>query len=397
MKHFLLLVTILFIAACEPAAPKQFALDMPGSKDAMAPRISSLPGGEILLSWIEPGEVSSLRFAVYDGLEWSEPRVAAEGSDWFNNWADTAGVTALGNGLLVAHWLQKNGESTYAYEVRYAVSSDGGKSWSEPRRAHDDPSASEHGFVSIIPRGNGFEMFWLDGRKTAGNAHAHGETAESDGEIAGMTLRMGRFAADGERLLEQEIDGLTCDCCPTAAARQGDDSLVVYRDRDEQERRDIYLARISEDGEVQRREVHDDAWHMPACPVNGPAVATVDSATHILWFTGVDGKREIRYAVAPDGKSFAEPVKVAGGDAQGRVSLVQAGDELVAMWLAGQGSEGRIQLASLVDGKVGEPVTVDGMSVARRVGYPQLGVIGGGDLLVAWTSAEGLVGKRLQR
>lgn len=388
MKTVLAIMLASCLMACGSPEPTAFPVEMPGNDAAMAPRLSELASGKLLLSWIEPGETEGegdeLKFSRYDGLEWSSPQTAASGSNWFNNWADTAGVTALKNGLLVAHWLQKNGNGTYAYEVRYRVSSDGGDTWSESRRAHDDGSASEHGFVSVLPRGDGFELFWLDGRK-------------SQQERGGMTLRMGRFAANGERLMEREIDELVCDCCPTDAVRDGSDSLVVYRDRDAEERRDIFMARVTEDGAITRREVNDDAWHMPACPVNGPAVVSRAGAIHVLWFTAADGKREIRYAIAADGKNFTPATTLAQGDAQGRVELVEVDGDLVALWLAGKGSEGRIQLATLQGGEISATQTIDGMTVSRRVGYPQLGAVRGGDLLVTWIGEAGLEGRRIQR
>ena len=372
------------LTACGSHEPVVSAVEMPGEAAAMAPRLSQLPDGDLLASWVEPGETDGLKYARFDGMEWSKPQTAASGEDWFNNWADTAGVTALSNGLLVAHWLRKNGNATYAYELRYRVSSDNGATWSEARRAHDDGSASEHGFASVLPRGDGFELFWLDGRKT----HR---------EEGGMTLRMGRFAANGERFMEQEIDGLACDCCPTDAARNGADSVVAYRDRDAEERRDIFLARVTEEGGIERREVNDDAWHMPACPVNGPAIAVWQGAIHVLWFTAADGQREIRHAVAAEGKAFGPGTTVAKGDVQGRVDLVEVDGELVALWLAGQGSAGRIELAAFEQGGFVPLTSISGMTVSRRIGYPRLGVIPGGDMLVTWTSESGLEGRRIER
>ena len=47
-------------------------------------------------------------------------------------------VLRLPSGAIVAHWLQKSGADTYAYDVRVAQSMDGGASWSAPRVLHDD-------------------------------------------------------------------------------------------------------------------------------------------------------------------------------------------------------------------------------------------------------------------
>ena len=48
----------------------------------------------------------ALRFASRPaGGVWSEPRTIAQGKDWFVNWADFPALAAFGDGALAAHWL----------------------------------------------------------------------------------------------------------------------------------------------------------------------------------------------------------------------------------------------------------------------------------------------------
>ena len=125
--------------------------------------------------WIEPaGDAGhALRFAVWESTRWSAPHTVASGSDWFVNWADFPAVTALDDGTLVAHWLERTGGSPYAYGVRLAFSRDRGVSWTDPRSPHDD-SLTEHGFVSKVPLPGGrLAAIWLDGRETAGAGKVH--------------------------------------------------------------------------------------------------------------------------------------------------------------------------------------------------------------------------------
>ena len=77
---------------------------------------------------------ATLKFAERTASGWSEPRVVSAGTDWFVNWADVPSVIRLGDGTLAAHWLQKSGPGTYAYDVRLAFSKDQGKTWSPPSR-----------------------------------------------------------------------------------------------------------------------------------------------------------------------------------------------------------------------------------------------------------------------
>src|SRR5687767_4566857 len=74
----------------------------------------------VLLSWLEPagGEKRfALRFARHADGKWSAARTITERDDLFVNWADFPSIAEDTNGVLYAHWLQKSGTGTYAYDV----------------------------------------------------------------------------------------------------------------------------------------------------------------------------------------------------------------------------------------------------------------------------------------
>src|SRR5262245_874532 len=119
----------------------------PVSGVSAQPRLSSSNRG-VLLSWIErSGETATLKFAERSGSGWTSPKTVASGRDWFVNWADVPSVIRLSNGTLAAHWLQKSGPDTYAYDVRLSYSRDDGKTWSPSFLPHHDGTKSEHGFA----------------------------------------------------------------------------------------------------------------------------------------------------------------------------------------------------------------------------------------------------------
>ena len=89
--------------------------------ESAQPQLSAANGAAIL-SWIErEGPKATLKFAERTPSGWSEPRVVSAGTDWFVNWADVPSVIRLGDGTIAAHWLQKSGPGTYAYDVRLVV------------------------------------------------------------------------------------------------------------------------------------------------------------------------------------------------------------------------------------------------------------------------------------
>ncbi len=351
---------------------------------ARYPHLSGPPGGPIVVSWLEPaaGDAYELRFAAWQDRDWSEPRVAALGVDWFVNWADFPSVVPVAPDFLAAHWLQQKPGGVYSYDVRMSASVDGGGSWSAPASPHDDGTATEHGFVTLLGWNGQLHAVWLDGRNTAGE-HDHGAPGGA------MTLRHAVIGRSGQRDgPDAELDGRVCDCCQTDAAATDEGLVVVYRDRDPGEVRDIALVRLGPDGWSDPIHVHEDGWRIDACPVNGPAIDASGREVVVAWFTAPDTPR-VRLAFSSDaGRTFSAPVEVAQGRVAGRVDVVLLDRGLAAVsWLTegARGAEIRVQRFT-ADGPAGAAAVVASTSVQRSSGFPQM-VRAGDALLFAWTEA----------
>lgn len=388
-----LVLALLFasMAACGHGTAPTTRLEVPAGPGASLPRLSTGPDGQALLSWVEPaGSGHALRYARLEDSGWGRPGTAAVGSDWFLNWADFPSVVHLGPDLMAAHWLQKVDGGPYAYHVRMAVSRDRGAHWSAPVSPHADHSATEHGFVSLFAIEQGVGAAWLDGRRTAGGSgHAHDREAAQHGAAAGaMTLRVGGVAADGTVRPDIELDDMTCDCCPTAAARIPGGVVLVYRDRTPGEIRDIFSVRRDDAGWSAPAPVARDDWHMPACPVNGPAVASYGEHVAAAWFTAAAGVPRVRLAFSMDGgRHWSAAVDVAEGDVLGRVAVVMDGpDSAVVSWLGHADRQAEIRYRRVDrSGRSGTVRALATTSPARSSGFPQM-TLAAGRLLFAWTT-----------
>ncbi len=227
-------------------------LSLPAAKGGRYPFVTKGGDGNFYLCWLEPGPAKTyrLRFSVYENSEFRKARTIAQGTDWFINWADFPSIAALADGTLAAHWLARNGKGTYAYGIRIATSTDAGQNWTAPFWLHDDRSACEHGFVTLLPQDHGrFLAIWLDGR---------------DMENTGNTqLWTRRFDARGNLSEELRLDDRVCSCCQTSMVQFGGRVLAVYRDRSSEEIRDI--SKIGWDGKrwIQPGPVHVDGWKIP--------------------------------------------------------------------------------------------------------------------------------------
>jgi hypothetical protein len=354
--------------------------DPPAGQGALAPNLTTA-GDAALLTWLEPADASDeseaalyrLRFAGFDGAAWGPPSTIVEGRDFFANWADVPSIVRAGDGALIAHWLQRSGEDTYAYDVMLARSNDGGKNWNRLGPAHDDGTRTEHGFVSLVPQGHGARAFWLDGREMKG----HGT-----GNMTLRTALVGEYVSAGIVLDER-----VCECCSTSAVSTAHGPLIAYRDRSPKEVRDIYVIRLADGTWTPPQRVHDDGWLIAACPVNGPAVDARGPLVAIAWFTGASGRPAVRVAFSQDsGASFSPPVTVDDTWPVGRVDVVlEPSDHALVGWLAKGPHSGAIMMRRITpDGRTGAPTKAAAASVARAGGFPKMVAVGA-SLLLVWT------------
>lgn len=386
-------------AATPPAAASNASVDatpplraeswpLPATGAAAQPDLVRAPDGSLLLSWMETqGDAHAMKFARFADGKWSDVREIARGSDWFVNWADTPHIAQTADGALWAHWLQKAANAKYAYDVALVRSGDGGATWSKPTLVNDDGTASEHGFVSLWPAANDrIGVAWLDGRNTA-SGHAGGHGAAHDGHDGTMTLRTAQFDAALKRHDERELDADTCTCCQTDVAMTPRGAMLVYRGRTPEEVRDILALHMAPD--AKPRPVHADGWVMPACPVNGPAVAATGNDVLVGWYTAVGDVPTVNLARSVDGgETFAAPIALdRGAPVQGRVDVALDPASAWALWLREDDNGQSLQIARFTPNlsrelQRGDVAKLQGRG--RGTGFAKL-ALADGKAFVVWT------------
>ena len=371
-------------------APTIQPVPSPAAADSGQPQLSASERG-VVLSWIErQGTRATLKFAERIGDGWSEPRVVASGDDWFVNWADVPSVVRLSDGSLAAHWLQKSGPDTYSYDVRLSYSKDHGMSWSPSFTPHHDGTKTEHGFASLFQMpGAGPALVWLDGRamKPESPHDAHGA-----GDRGAMSVRFATFDQNWKQTSEMPVDLRVCECCPTTAAVTSEGPIVAFRNRSEDEIRDIYVSRLENAKWTEPKAVHNDNWKIPACPVNGPMLAARGRDVAVAWFTVKDEQGRAFIAFSTDaGRSFGPPVRLDDGGSLGRVDVeLMADRSVVATWIEFADQRAQFRTRRVEPSGIKSPaLTVAGMSGNRASGYPRV-ARHGDELVFAWTeSADG--------
>ncbi len=351
----------------------------PAQGSSGEPNLAIASDGTVFLSWIEEVDSQSvaLKYSSLTGEQWPEPKRIAQGDDWFVNWADFPSVQILNNGSMAAHWLAKSGEGVYAYDVNIAFSEDAGETWNAPIVPHDDGTQTEHGFASLLPWGeNQLFATWLDGRNTGGG---HDEGA--------MTIRAAILNSSGEKQHEIEIDPRVCDCCQTSAGIIPNGAIVAYRDRSENEVRDIWVRRFVGGQWEPAKSLHNDQWEIAACPVNGPFVSTQEEKVAIAWFTMAQETPRVNLSASENaGMTFGEALRVDDGNPLGRVSsLVLPNGDILVCWLEKTDVDADIRVRRIKkDGTLLSSKTIAASSAARSSGFPRM-ALSLGKVVFAWT------------
>ena len=361
-----------------PVQVKQ--MSSPASDSCAEPFLFTDKNKLTYLSWIEKkGKLSTLYFSSLSGEQWSEPNKIASGTNWFVNWADYPVVATDGNKNFIAHYLEKSDSSKFAYDVKLILSADKGKRWTNSKILHDDGKKAEHGFVSIVPYNDQFFLTWLDGRKTANGENNGGH----DGHHGEMTLRAAIIDYAGTKIKEWELDDKICDCCQTTAAITNEGPVVVYRDRSDDEIRDMSIVRLVNDNWTSPQTIYADNWQIKACPVNGPRVDAKNNNMVIAWFSMKDKKGEVKAIFSKDGgKTFGKPIRIDEGNTIGRVDVVMT-DSTTAFisWMEG----GQIKAVRIdANGKKENPILIGSSSDKRSSGFPQM-TKADNRLIFAWT------------
>ena len=392
------LLLILLIVACKNASKetdkkvsestdnkisKLKLLPSPADSVSAEPYLFTDKNGLVYLSWVgKTKENSLLKFATLNNEQWSEPLTISTGENWFVNWADYPLLAADGAKNMVAHFLEKSEKGTYTYDIKLITSADLGKTWSHSKILHDDGKKAEHGFVSMIPYEDNYFISWLDGRHAA----TEGQGGHDEGHHGQMTIRGATIDKQGNKSAEWELDNRVCDCCQTSAAITTNGPVVVYRDRSEEEIRDISIVRYVNGHWTSPKIIFPDNWKIDGCPVNGPRADAYGNNLVLAWFSSPDKKAQVNIVFSTDGgATFTAPIRIDEGKGIGRVDVVMLDEKsAVVSWM-----EGAVIKAVKVytNGKKENSMIIASSAESRSSGFPQV-TKSGANLIFAWTDEK---------
>ena len=385
MKNFVFAISLLMLFSCTSndiiIEEISFIYD---NNNAQPSLVSN--NGNLSLTWISSDEDmnSILNFRQFKNDGWSNTLSLAEGSDWFVNWADFPTHAISGDQVLTSY-LKKSASGTYTYDIFLSLHKLSGEKVKEDFILNTDGFKAEHGFVSIASNDNeGFLVTWLDGRNTV--------KKDEKGNHKPMTIRFAEITNAGDIINETELDSSVCDCCQTSMTYTNKGPMVVYRDRSEEEVRDIYFTRNINEVWESPIPVHNDGWVIYGCPVNGPKVVSNSDNIAVSWFTVSDGIPKVNLSFSESyGSSFSSPIKINDLSAIGRVDTAFLNEkEVIVSYMEGDddGTYLRIKKVS-IDGIVSKPITISKIDGGRGTGVPQLEILDD-EIFIVWTVFDNL-------
>lgn len=187
------------------------------------------------------------------------------------------------DGSVHVSWTQSLGKPMSAH-IRYARSTDGGRTFTPPIILNDDRQVISHRFDSLAVDGLGrVAVVWLDARSRTDKTVKKSPQTDvglyaAVSEDGGASFGRNRKVADH-----------SCQCCRTGLAWTAAGPIAFWRHVFGRNIRDFAIANLN-GGPVLR--VTDDAWEIDGCPHHGGGIAVDGRGNlHIAWFTN-GGKRK---------------------------------------------------------------------------------------------------------
>lgn len=392
INTFIIIITLLF--SCNPdkkTRKKQkervHIISSPTDKKSSLPFLFTNKKDKIFLSWVTKinDSISQLNYSHLLNNKWQKPNEILTGDNWFVNWADFPSITE-NKGNLISHILKKSSKSTYSYDVKLNVLNKGADEWNTDLPLHIDSTKTEHGFVTTLPyKENSFFITWLDGRNMASYGHENRHNSKG-----AMNIRAAEISATGIVSNDVLLDTRTCSCCQTTAAITKNGPIVLYRDRSDEEIRDIVITRKVKEEWTTPKAIYNDNWKINGCPVNGPKAAVIDNNLVVAWYTAVNEDPKVKLVFSSDGgENFGEAILINEFGTLGRVDVILLDSkQAIVSWMATRNE--KTYLKAMKVNKSGfkfAPVVISEMNDSRKTGFPQMERLGD-KIFFAWTYVD---------
>lgn len=264
----------------------------------------------------------------------------------------------------------------FASDLRLSRSLDGGQHFEPPLRVNEDRLLA-HSFEGLTVTGDGTVLLaWIDSR---------------DGQHKAGTYvtRLTQRGTQIERAIT--LDTETCVCCRVSLSSGSPQTVAaMWRKVFPGHQRDMVLSLSRDDGRTFAPPslIHDDHWHIQACPHRGGSVG-IDNAHRLYasWYTeGNNEQPRLLFAVSTDGRTFTPPQRLdhsATSIPDHPRLVVDAAGRMAVVWEDSTAVRRRVLLRYSTDG--GATLSpIHSLSQALKAYAPDITVAPNGDFVAVW-------------
>lgn len=295
------------------------------------------------------------------------------------------------DGIVHVSWTQNLGARMTGF-IRYARSTDGGKSFSSPVTLNSDRQIISHRFDTLATDGQGgVAVAWLDARARIGKVPKG--SPQTQVSVYAAVSRDGGATFAPDRMVAEH----SCQCCRTGMTWTPRGPVVFWRHVFGKNIRDFAIADLA-GGPLLR--VTDDVWAVDGCPHHGGGIAADGRGNlHIVWFTAGITRQGIFYRRLASADFSAQgqltgvaemspPLPLGQANNQpGHPAVVASGDRILLAWREFDGERYSVwaMLSADAGAHWGAPVRLAGTKNAADYAVP---VIDDKRTLVVWNTAD---------
>lgn len=232
-------------------------------------------------------------------------------------------------------------EKKYTADVRFAYSSDYGKTFTKPVTVNNDNLLTGHSFNEMLVTVEGdISIVWLDSRLAY-------QLRKEGKKTNGSALYLGKanYRKNDTTFSNEQLANNTCVCCRIAMNYNNYGELAIFwRHIYGDNIREFALLTLAQGEKAQQSpyQISHDHWKINGCPHQGGAISiNGNNRYHMVWFNQGDVGKGIFYASSDDqGKSLTKPISVGEQSAQAaHPHLNTNGNKIDIVWTQFTGTE----------------------------------------------------------
>lgn len=391
------------IAGCSESRQKpvlEYVVSNPADTGSRFPDLYHDPSGELYMSWVRNVEenIFMSQYSIYRDGRWSAAETIHIGSDYHVSPSHSISVTGNRGEPSAAHRYRASDSDTEEFLTEFRFRDQDRGRWEETfglPDAVDSPSHQLFVRSGLLADGS-LLVVWLEAPLI--ETEPDDGPAEERREVGDkVLLQTALFSADGDLLMNNQIDEEVCGHCSIDLTGTGNEMSVVYRGGVDGE---VRIARFNEStldwgtpevvqsassGSLARLQAETHSTSGAGIDMNGRYTA-------VVWDTPgeeSDNCRNVYLTYAVSGEAgFRTPIAIAGTDlcSLGRPdALVADSGEMAVSWLRQSGEQAAVMLSFVSgDGTVQQTVQVGITSASQSSGTPRI-ARAGESVMIAWT------------